>query len=127
MPDTLPSALPEWSLSDLYSSFDAGEMQRDQRFVEDDASDLASVWKGRLNEASAKELATVISRYEAISEKLGRMTSYTDLAFAADMSEPETGRQAQVMRELDSAIGAKLVFVELEIDPSTVLKSRGGN
>ena len=115
MPDTLSSSLPEWSLSDLYNGFDSPEIKSDQDFVRQDAEQLAAEWKSRLHEASANELAAIISRYEVICEKLGRMTSYTDLAFAADMSEAETGRQAGMMREFESEISAKLVFVELEL------------
>ena len=92
MPDTISTELPEWSLQDLYKGFDSADMTADQAFVRQDAKDLAKEWKSRLHEASAQELANVISRYEVICEKLGRMTSFTDLAFAADMSEAETGR-----------------------------------
>ena len=115
MPDTIAPDLPEWSLQDLYEGFDAKDMTADQDFVRQEAQDLAQKWKSRLHEASAKDLADIISRYEVICEKLGRMTSFTDLAFAADMSEAETGRQAGVMREIESEISAQLVFVELEL------------
>ena len=115
MPDTISPDLPVWSLQDLYEGFDAKDMTADQEFVRKDAEDLAKQWKSRLHDASAKDLADIISRYEVICEKLGRMTSFTDLAFAADMSEAETGRQAGVMREIESEISAQLVFVELEL------------
>lgn len=115
MPDSASSSLPEWSLDDLYNGFDSKALKSDQDFVRDQASTLSKEWKGRLHEASAKELAQIITLYEEISEKLGRMTSYTDLAFAADMTQAETGRQAQVMREFESEIAALLVFVELEL------------
>ena len=115
MPDTISTELPEWSLQDLYKGFDSADMTADQAFVRQDAKDLAKEWKSRLHEASAQELANIISRYEVICEKLGRMTSFTDLAFAADMSEAETGRQASMMREIESEISAELVFVELEL------------
>ena len=115
MPDTISPDLPVWSLQDLYEGFDAKDMTADQEFVRKDAEDLAKQWKSRLHDASAKDLADIISSYEVICEKLGRMTSFTDLAFAADMSEAETGRQAGVMREIESEISAQLVFVELEL------------
>ena len=111
MPDTLPS----WSLADLYSSASDDNMTRDMADCRDRASALASTWKSRLHEADAASLAGVIEDYQAISETLGRLSSFADLAFAADMSEAETGRMAQSMRELESEISAQLVFVELEI------------
>ncbi|MCE2516573.1 MAG: M3 family oligoendopeptidase [Alphaproteobacteria bacterium] len=111
----MPDSLPHWSLDDLYQGLDADDLVKDQAYVKSSAEGLATTWKSRLDQASSDELAQVISDYEAIAEKLGRMTSFTDLAFAADMTAPETGRQAQMMRELESDISAQLVFVELEL------------
>jgi len=111
----MPDSLPHWSLDDLYTSPDAPELERDRNAAKKDAEELAARWTGRLNQASGDELADVISAYEAISEKLGRMTSFADLAFAADMTDPAVGQKAQMMRETESEISAKLVFVELEL------------
>ena len=111
MPDTLPS----WSLEDLYEGFSSARLKSDQDEVRAQASEMAARWKGRLHEADADILAKLIGDYERIAETLGRMTSFTDLAFAADMSDPEVGQQAQMMRELESEISAMLVFVELEL------------
>ena len=111
MPDTLPS----WSLEDLYDGFSSARLKSDQDEVRAKAREMASRWKGKLQEADADTLAKLIGDYERIAETLGRMTSFTDLAFAADMSDPEVGQQAQMMRELESEISAMLVFVELEL------------
>jgi oligoendopeptidase F len=111
----MPDSLPHWSLDDLYTSPDAPELERDRNAAKKDAEELAAIWTGRLHQASGDELADVISAYEAISEKLGRMTSFADLAFAADMTDPALGQKAQMMRETESEISAKLVFVELEL------------
>ena len=111
MPDTLPS----WSLEDLYDGFSSARLKSDQDEVRAQAKEMASRWKGKLHEADADTLAKLIGDYERIAETLGRMTSFTDLAFAADMSDPEVGQQAQMMRELESEISAMLVFVELEL------------
>lgn len=111
----MPDSLPHWSLDDLYRGLDAKDLVDDQQYVRSASKSLAENWKGKMAEASADEMAAIISDYEKIAEKLGRMTSFTDLAFAADMTDPETGRQAQMMRELESEISACLVFVELEL------------
>jgi oligoendopeptidase F len=111
----MPDELPRWLLDDLYPSFDSDEIKADEAFVRTAAERLAATWKSKLHQASTDQLTQIISDYEAIAEKLGRMTSFTDLAFAANMTNPETGRQAQMMRELDSEISAMLVFIELEI------------
>lgn len=111
----MPDSLPHWSLDDLYPSPDAPELERDRNTCAKDAEELAAKWEGRLKDASGDELAGVIEAYEAIAEKLGRMTSFADLAFAADMTDPAVGQKAQMMREIESEISAKLVFVELEL------------
>ena len=111
----MPDSLPHWSLDDLYTSPDAPELEHDRNTARKDAEDLAVRWEGKLHQASGDELADVISAYESISEKLGRMTSFADLAFAADMTDPAVGQKAQMMRETESEISAKLVFVELEL------------
>jgi oligoendopeptidase F len=111
MPDTLPS----WSLDDLYNGFSSVQIKADQEDVRQTAEKLVADWKSKLHEVDADTLAGIIGDYECITEKLGRMTSFADLAFAADMSDSEIGRQAQMIRELESEISAMLVFVELEL------------
>ena len=111
MPDTLPS----WSLDDLYDGFTSAKMKSDQDDVRATASDMVALWKGKLHDADADQLAKLIGDYERVAETLSRMTSFADLAFAADMSDPEVGQNAQMMRELESEISAMLVFVELEL------------
>ncbi len=111
----MPDMLPSWSLDDLYDGFDAAQLKTDQDDVRRLAEDLAGAWKSKLHEADADTLAQIIGDYERIAETLGRMTSFADLAFAADMSDPEIGKHAQMMRELESEISAMLVFVELEL------------
>jgi len=111
----MPDSLPHWSLDDLYSSPDAPELARDRDASLAAAQELSHRWKGRLDAVGGDDLAAVIETYETIGEKLGRMTSFADLAFAADMTDPAVGQQAQMMRETESEISANLVFVELEI------------
>ena len=111
----MPDSLPSWSLADLYPAVDAPEISRDIAAVRADAEALNAEWKGRIHEADGASFTALIRKYEQINETLGRLSSFADLAFAADMTEAETGKQAQMMRELDSEISALLVFVELEI------------
>jgi len=111
----MPDSLPHWSLDDLYMSPDAPELARDGDICAAASLDLASKWEGMLGSATGDEIATIIETYESICEKLGRMTSFADLAFAADMTDPAVGQKAQMMRETESEISARLVFVELEL------------
>lgn len=111
----MPDSLPSWSLDDLYQGRGDSNISRDMEDCRARATALAETWKSRLHEADGEAFALVIADYEAISETLGRLSSFADLAFAADMSEAESSRLTQTMRELESDISAMLVFVELEI------------
>ena len=110
----MPDSLPSWSLSDLYVGPGDAGLERDKEECVQRAKALADAWKSRLAEASGEELAAVIAEYQAITETMGRLASFADLAFAADMTEAETAQLAQSMRELGSDIGSLLVFIELE-------------
>jgi oligoendopeptidase F len=111
----MPDTLPNWSLDDLYDGFCSAQIKVDQDDVRQTAEKLVARWKSRLHEADADTLAELIGDYERVAEKLSRMTSFADLAFAADMSNSEIGKQVQMMRELESEISAMLVFFELEL------------
>lgn len=111
----MSESLPHWSLNDLYDGFASSEIKADQIAIRQSADKLATSWKSKLHEADADTLASIISDYERIIETLGKMTSFADLAFATDMDDPETGKHAQTMRELESEISAKLIFIELEL------------
>lgn len=115
MPDTVSDQLPSWSLADLYPASDAPELAADMTAVKAAAEALNARWKGRIHEADAPAFVELVRSYEEINETLGRLSSFADLSFAADMTEAETGRQSQMMRELDSDISTLLVFIELEI------------
>ena len=111
----MPSTLPCWNLSDLYTDSHDSAMSRDIEECRKRASALSAAWKGRLHESDGKAFASVISEYQEIGETLGRLSSYAELAFAADMLDADNAKLAQSMREVESEINAVLVFVELEI------------
>ena len=109
----MPDSLPIWDLTDLYGH-DGTDIQRDLEKAGIQADKLAQ-YEGRLASLSGAELASIITDYQAISERLSRVISHADLQFAADMADPKTGQHAQDVKEAISGLSARLLFIELEL------------
>ena len=55
--------------------------------------------QGRLAEVGGDALAAMIERYEAIEDRIGRVTSFAQLLFAANRDDPAIGRFFQGVQE----------------------------
>ena len=109
-------ALPTWDLSDLYPSADSDAYRADCESVDQDAKTFRRDYAGRLAKLDGKELAEAIARYEAIEERLVRLSSFAQLTYSADMSAPENGRLLQSVQELGTEVNAELLFFALELN-----------
>ncbi len=107
---------PEWDLTDLYPGPDSGALRRDL----DEAARGARAFKerhaGRVAALSGAELGRAIAEYERLDEIVGRIMSYAQLVYAADMSSVENGRFHQSMRERATEIAGDLLFLTLEVN-----------
>ncbi|MCE2510256.1 MAG: M3 family oligoendopeptidase [Alphaproteobacteria bacterium] len=109
-------ALPEWDLGDLYESPDAPELAADLQTAAEAAKRFHAAHAGKLAEMSGAALGEAVEGYEAIREKIGRVTSYATLRYAADVSDPARGKFLQDIQEKTNAIGTELLFFTLEIN-----------
>ena len=107
--------LPRWSLDDLYEGISAPQIAQDIAFCQTKAKELAARFEGKIATSPAADLATLISSYEVISDKMGRLISFADLNFASDLTSAEAGQHSQSMREALSEVSSHLLFIELEI------------
>src|SRR6187402_2015963 len=78
------SKLPEWNLADLYPAIDAPEVKRDLERLDEECVAFETAYKGKLAEEIAKDgggewLASVVKRYEAVDDLMGRLGSYAGL------------------------------------------------
>jgi len=83
----------------------------------DDAESRAEAleeYRGRIGTLDATGLATVMHEVAAINDAGGRAGSYAGLAFAIDTTDPGTGALLQHVEERSTAIGNRLLFIELE-------------
>jgi oligoendopeptidase F len=108
--------LPAWDLSDLYPAPDSPEVAADLERAERAARDFAAAHAGKLAALSGHALAVAIADYERIEELLGRLTSYAQLLFSGDSTDPAIGRFYQTISERVTAISSHLVFFTLELN-----------
>ncbi|MEO5338536.1 MAG: M3 family oligoendopeptidase [Magnetospirillum sp. WYHS-4] len=108
--------LPEWNLADLYSGPDAPELEADLTRARREADAFRDAYQGRLAGADGATLGEALRRYEAFNDLLGRIMSYAQLLFAADMGDPAMGRFYQTIQERVNAITSETLFFTLEIN-----------
>lgn len=108
--------LPEWDLTDLYTSTDSPRLEEDFITARGLTDALVTDVKGKMAALDAADLLDAIQRYESISEILGRIMSYAYLVYATDMTDPEGGRFLQTMQEKVNGISGDLIFFGLEMN-----------
>ncbi len=109
-------ALPEWDLTDLYPATDAPALEADIQRAAKEAEALADQYEGKLASLDGAALADLLSRYDGLSDVLGRVMSFAYLVYARDMNDPESGRFLQTMQERTNDISTKTLFVTLELN-----------
>lgn len=110
------NVLPEWSLSDLYDSPHSPLIENDLNTAADRARSFAVTCQGKLAGLAGTELGAAIAEYERIEEIIGRIMSYAQLRYAADVSNEEAGRFLQTMQERVTGITTGLLFFTLELN-----------
>ena len=109
-------ALPSWDLGDLYPGTDSARLNGDLERCESEAKDFRARYQGRLAGLDGAALGAATAAYEAIQEALGRVSSYAELVYAGDMSDPAIGRFYQTMQERTTDISAQILFFTLELN-----------
>ena len=111
----MPDSCPTWDLTDLYDGIADGAIAADIAACRQEAEQLEAVWQGRLADADGAALAGLIADYERILEMLGKAQSHAQLLFAASTTDSQIARHHQSIREASADIGARLLFIELEL------------
>ena len=108
--------LPTWKLTDLYSSPSGTDLQSDLKRAAEEAAAFARDYEGKIVSLDGKALGAAIARYEAMSDRMGRIGSYAQLYYAQNQADSERGRFAQDVSEKLNDIYSKLVFLGLELN-----------
>jgi oligoendopeptidase F len=114
-------ALPEWDLSALYFGLDDPAIKRDLDRTDADCLAFEEAYKGKLAALAAAPqggaaLGEAVRRYEAISDRMGRLGSYAVLIHEGDTVDPARTKFYGDMQERMTAASTHLLFFELELN-----------
>jgi oligoendopeptidase F len=115
-PDLGP--MPEWDLTDLYSSPTSPAVEADLARSASQATAIRVAYLGKLVALAAEpeKLAEAVMAYEALSDVIGRLGSYAGLLYAANTSDPTRAKFYGDIQERITAITTELIFFELELN-----------
>ena len=106
--------LPDWNLSDLYTSTDAKELVSDLNWLEKECDKFANDYEGKLKSLSADQLLNCVLRNEKISSISGRIISYAGLRYYQKTTDAERAKFLSDMQEKVTIYTTKLVFFHLK-------------
>ena len=108
--------LPEWRLSDLFPGPKSPEFLDAKAQAERETVAFRDAVKGQVASMAPTVLAAAVERYDALQDRLGKVSSYVSLAFAADSSDAEIGKLYGDTSDWLTKIGSELLFFELELN-----------
>ena len=108
--------LPEWDLSDLYTSEDATELKRDLDWLEEACASFAADYENKLAALDAKGLLDCVLRNEKINQVAGRIMSYAGLRYYQQTTDSGRAKFMSDMQEKITDYTTPLVFFTLELN-----------
>ncbi|WP_170569562.1 M3 family oligoendopeptidase [Ruegeria atlantica] len=108
--------LPEWDLTDLYSSEEAPELDRDLEWLEGECAAFAADYEGKLADLDAESLLNCVQRNEKINSIAGRIMSFAGLRYYQLTTDAERAKFLSDMQEKITVFTTPLVFFTLEIN-----------
>ncbi|WP_170357942.1 M3 family oligoendopeptidase [Ruegeria arenilitoris] len=108
--------LPEWDLTDLYSSEEAPELDRDLDWLEGECAAFAADYEGKLADLDAESLLNCVQRNEKINAIAGRIMSFAGLRYYQLTTDAERAKFLSDMQEKITIYTTPLVFFTLEIN-----------
>ena len=108
--------LPTWDLSDLYKNTRDAAIAADFKWLEKNANAFAKAYQGKLHTLSGDDLAAAIRRYEKIQDTMGRLGSFAQLLYAADMADASITQFYQNTHEELNLIANTLIFFTLDLN-----------
>ncbi len=108
--------VPEWNLSDFYSSPKDKKISLEIKNIEKASEKFSKDFVGKVSKLSASQLFMAIETYEKISEQIGKVSSYSYLIYAADLSNQANISFYQNTSETLSKFESQLIFFTLELN-----------
>ncbi len=107
---------PRWNLSDLYASPDSETLLQDKKSLSEDVHRFTETYKGRIANISVKDLSQAIAEYDALQDRLSKISGYADLLYATNTTDNVIGAHYQNLQEYLNDESSKLVFFTLDIN-----------
>ena len=108
--------LPEWDLSDLYSSETAPELARDLEWLNSACVDFANDFEGKLASLNSTEMLDAVQRYEQIDLITGRIMSFAGLRYYQLTIDPNRAKFMSDIQDKITISTTSLVFFSLEFN-----------
>ena len=108
--------LPEWDLTDLYTSPDAPELERDMAWLETECAAFAADYEGKLAGLDAAGLLHAVQRYEQIDVIAGRIMSYAGLRYYQITTDSDRAKFMADCQDEITDFTTPLVFYGLEFN-----------
>lgn len=107
---------PSWDLSDFYSSTKDKKINSDIKNIAVESEKFVKNFAGKICDLDAKKLVEAIKKYEEVCEAIGKVSCYSQLLYASDLSDQNNISFYQNINEKLSEYEAKLVFFTLELN-----------
>ncbi len=108
--------LPEWDLSDLYTSPDAPELARDMAWLEEACAKFAESYEGKLAGLDAVGMLECVLSYEKIDLIAGRIMSFVGLRYYQNTTDAERAKAMSDAQDRVTVFTTPLVFFSLEVN-----------
>jgi oligoendopeptidase F len=108
--------LPEWDLTDLYTSEDSPELYRVLASVATAGAEFAERYEGKLAGLDSAGMLACVQAYEKIDRVAGRVVAYAGLRHAQNATDSARAKFLTDCNDRITAATAPLVFVPLEIN-----------
>ena len=104
-----------WDLSKIFPSTADPSVQKAIDSLGKMAEQFAKKYQGKIGSLSAGRLAECLKEFESYRAKLGDVTLFSELSFAANMTLPETQSLHEKVTKVEAKLGKMLAFFELEV------------
>ena len=108
--------LPDWDLTDFYSSTSDKQIEEDFIVARELANKFKNQYQNNLQDIEAVSLFNAIKSYEEISEILGKISSFSYLNYITHLNNEKDIAFYQNNSERVNEIYSLLVFFELELN-----------
>jgi len=107
---------PAWDLSDFYSSTTDKKIASDINIIAKKTGAFVKEYEKKVAKLNATKLYEAIKSFEEISEIIGKISSYSYLVYAADLSDQKNIAFHQNTSEKLSKFESDLLFFTLELN-----------